>query len=85
VSDKKGRVAVADGGTFFLDEVSELSPATQAKLLRFLQEGTYERVGDEKTSTVDVRVISAPTGTSRRRSPPEDSGRISISGSARSP
>ena len=59
VSDKKGRVAVADGGTFFLDEVSELSPATQAKFLRFLQEGTYERVGDEKTSTVDVRVISA--------------------------
>jgi DNA-binding NtrC family response regulator len=59
IGDKKGRVALADGGTFFLDEVSELSPATQAKLLRFLQEGTYERVGDEKTSKVDVRVISA--------------------------
>ena len=57
--DKKGRFELADGGTIFLDEVGDLSPAIQIKLLRVLQEGTFERVGGEETTKVDVRVISA--------------------------
>ncbi|MEW6573616.1 MAG: sigma 54-interacting transcriptional regulator [Bacillota bacterium] len=59
IRDKKGRFELADGGTLFLDEVGELSLATQVKLLRILQEGTFERVGGEKTIKVDIRVISA--------------------------
>jgi transcriptional regulator with PAS, ATPase and Fis domain len=57
--DKKGRFELADGGTLFLDEVADLSKVVQAKLLRVLQEGKFERVGDEKTISVDVRLISA--------------------------
>jgi transcriptional regulator with PAS, ATPase and Fis domain len=57
--DKKGRFELADGGTLFLDEVVDLPKDMQAKLLRVLQEGTFERVGDEKTKSVDVRIISA--------------------------
>jgi PAS domain S-box-containing protein len=57
--DKKGRFELADGGSLFLDEVADLPRALQAKLLRVLQEGCFERVGDEATVTVDVRVISA--------------------------
>jgi PAS domain S-box-containing protein len=59
IRDKKGRFELADRGTIFLDEVAELSKNMQVKLLRFLQEGTFERVGGEKTLTVDVKVISA--------------------------
>jgi PAS domain S-box-containing protein len=59
IRDKKGRFELANGGTIFLDEISELSRHMQVKLLRFLQEGTLERVGDEKTISVNVRVISA--------------------------
>jgi DNA-binding NtrC family response regulator len=59
VRDRKGRFQLAHGGTIFLDEVGDLSPAMQVKLLRVLQEGSFERVGDEKTVTVDVRVICA--------------------------
>ncbi|UCF94348.1 MAG: sigma 54-interacting transcriptional regulator, partial [Desulfobacterales bacterium] len=59
IRDKKGRFELADGGTAFLDEVAELSNNIQAKLLRFLQEGTFERVGGEHTVAVDIRVISA--------------------------
>ncbi len=59
IRDKKGRFALADGGTVFLDEVAELSNNMQVKLLRFLQEGKFERVGGEQTSSVNVRVISA--------------------------
>jgi PAS domain S-box-containing protein len=57
--DKKGRFSLADGGSIFLDEVGDLSPAVQVKLLRVLQEGTLERVGDGRTMPVDVRIISA--------------------------
>lgn len=57
--DKKGRFELADGGTIFLDEIGDISPAMQVKLLRVLQEGCFERVGSEKTITVDVRVVSA--------------------------
>jgi PAS domain S-box-containing protein len=57
--DKKGRFELAHGGTIFLDEVADLPKSVQAKLLRVLQEGTFERVGGEKTISVDVRLISA--------------------------
>ena len=60
---RKGRFEYADGGTLFLDEIGELSPATQAKLLRVLEERTFERVGGNVPITVDVRVIAA---TNRR-------------------
>jgi len=56
---RKGRFELADRGTIFLDELGEISPATQAKLLRVLQEGTFERVGGHETLKVDVRVIAA--------------------------
>jgi transcriptional regulator with PAS, ATPase and Fis domain len=59
IRDKKGRFELADGGTIFLDEVTELSNNMQAKLLRFLQEGSFEKVGGEQTVSVNVRVISA--------------------------
>src|SRR6185312_9502040 len=57
--DKKGLFEVADGGTFFLDEVGDMSPALQVKLLRVLQEGTFTPVGGTATKEVDVRVIAA--------------------------
>ena len=59
VRDKKGRFELANGGTLLLDEVADLPKVVQAKLLRVLQEGTFERVGGEKTISVDVRIISA--------------------------
>jgi PAS domain S-box-containing protein len=59
VRDKKGRFELADGGTVFLDEVAELPKPLQVKLLRFLQEGTLEKVGGERIVSVNVRVISA--------------------------
>ena len=59
VAQKRGRLEVADGGTLFLDEVGELTPATQAKLLRVLQERQFERVGGTRTITVDVRIVAA--------------------------
>ena len=59
VKDKKGRFELAEGGTIFLDEIGELSKDLQVKLLRFLQEGTFEKVGGEKTIQANVRVISA--------------------------
>ena len=59
VKDRAGRFELADGGTIFLDEVGEIPIALQSKLLRVLQEGQYERVGDESTKKVDVRIIAA--------------------------
>ncbi|MEW8014327.1 MAG: nif-specific transcriptional activator NifA [Candidatus Sedimenticola endophacoides] len=59
VSQRKGRFEQADGGTIFLDEIGEITPAFQAKLLRVLQEGELERVGGSKTISVDVRVVAA--------------------------
>jgi PAS domain S-box-containing protein len=56
---REGRFALADGGTIFLDEIGELTPELQAKLLRVLQEGEFEPVGSSRTVNVDVRVISA--------------------------
>jgi formate hydrogenlyase transcriptional activator len=57
--DRIGRFELADGGTLFLDEVGEIPLELQGKLLRVLQEGNFERVGEERTRTVDVRVIAA--------------------------
>lgn len=59
ISDRLGRFEAADGGTLFLDEVGEIPPALQGKLLRVLQEGEFERVGEGRTRTVDVRIIAA--------------------------
>ena len=59
VQDQPGRVEAAQGGTLFLDEIGELPPALQAKLLRFLQDREFERVGETRTRTADVRVVTA--------------------------
>ncbi len=56
---QQGRIELADGGTFFLDEVGELAPGLQAKLLRVLQERRFERVGGRQTVEADVRLIAA--------------------------
>lgn len=57
--DKKGLFEAATGGTFFLDEISDIAPSTQAKLLRVLQDGEVRRIGDNECTRVDVRIISA--------------------------
>ena len=59
VKERKGRFELAHKGTLFLDEVADLPLKTQVKLLRFLQEGSFEKVGGEKKVSVDVRIISA--------------------------
>jgi len=59
VKDRSGRFELAHEGTLFLDEVGEIPLELQSKLLRVLQEGTFERVGDERTRTSDVRIIAA--------------------------
>ena len=59
IRDRVGRFQLADGGTLFLDEVGEIPLDLQSKLLRVLQEGEFERVGDEHTRRVNVRVIAA--------------------------
>ena len=59
LTQKKGRLEIADGGTVFLDEIGELSPALQVKLLRVLQEREFERVGGTRPVKVDIRLITA--------------------------
>jgi NtrC-family two-component system response regulator AlgB len=59
IKDKPGRLEAAEGGSVLLDEIGDLSPVVQSKLLRFLQEKTFERVGGANTITVDVRIIAA--------------------------
>ncbi|MEO7649312.1 MAG: sigma 54-interacting transcriptional regulator [Bryobacteraceae bacterium] len=58
-AQKKGKLEVADGGTLFLDEVGEVTPAMQAKLLRVLQERTFERVGGTRSIQVNIRLLAA--------------------------
>jgi transcriptional regulator with GAF, ATPase, and Fis domain len=59
IKDRLGRFHAADGGTLFLDEIGEIPIELQSKLLRVLQEGEFERVGEERTRRVDVRIIGA--------------------------
>lgn len=59
IKDRAGRFQLADGGTLFLDEIGEVPLDLQSKLLRVLQEGTFERIGDEKTLHTNVRIIAA--------------------------
>jgi len=59
IKDRAGRIETAEGGTLFLDEIGELPLAMQSKLLRFLQEKRYERIGDDRTRHADVRIIGA--------------------------
>jgi NtrC-family two-component system response regulator AlgB len=59
VRDQAGKVEAADGGTLFLDEIGEMAPGLQAKLLRFLQDKHFERLGETRTRRADVRVIAA--------------------------
>jgi transcriptional regulator with GAF, ATPase, and Fis domain len=73
VRDRAGRFELAHGGTLLLDEVGEIPLELQSKLLRVLQEGTYERIGEEKTREVDVRVVAA---TNRDLEAEVESGRF---------
>ena len=59
VATRKGRFELAEGGTIFLDEIGDLSPGIQVKLLRVIQERTFERVGGTRTIAVDVRIVAA--------------------------
>src|SRR5207237_3336017 len=59
VADKPGLFETADTGTFFLDEIGDMSPALQVKVLRVLQEGTFIQVGGTETRKVDVRIVAA--------------------------
>jgi transcriptional regulator with GAF, ATPase, and Fis domain len=59
IKERAGRFEAADGGTLFLDEVGEIPPELQSKLLRVLQEKQYERVGEETTRTINVRILAA--------------------------
>jgi two-component system response regulator HydG len=59
VNRRQGRFELADGGTLFLDEIGDMTLSTQAKILRILQEGEFERVGGEKTIRINVRIIAA--------------------------
>jgi transcriptional regulator with GAF, ATPase, and Fis domain len=59
IKDRPGRFELADGGTLFLDEVGEIPLELQSKLLRVLQEGTFERVGEDRTRKTDVRIVAA--------------------------
>lgn len=63
VADKPGLLDLADKGTLFLDEIADVPPMIQAKLLRFLQEGEYQRLGDPHPRSADVRVLSATNKT----------------------
>ncbi len=59
IQARKGRIEEAEAGTLFLDEIGDFSPATQVKLLRVLQERTYERVGSNRTQRANVRILAA--------------------------
>ncbi|MCP4688850.1 MAG: response regulator [Desulfobacterales bacterium] len=67
VKDKVGRFQMADGGTIFLDEIGDISPLIQLKLLRVLQEKEFERVGDSRLLTVDVRLIASTNRDLRKK------------------
>ena len=72
-SDREGAATRADGGTLFLDELGEMEPGLQTKLLRFVQTGEYERVGDSRVRTADIRFVAA---TNRNPAEAVESGRL---------
>ena len=81
-TDRVGRFELADGGTLFLDEIANVPMAQQAKLLRLLETGEFERVGSSRTQRADVRLLSAPrTPTCKPRWPPVGSGATCSTGS----
>jgi NtrC-family two-component system response regulator AlgB len=80
VREQPGRVEAAEGGTLLLDEIGEISPALQAKLLRFVQDKEFERVGESRTRHAD-RVLAAQPRPRRRRQA-DRFRRICCSGSA---
>jgi two-component system response regulator AtoC len=67
VTERKGKFEAADGGTMFLDEIGDMSPALQAKLLRVLQDGVVEQVGGSSATKVDVRILAATNQDLHRR------------------
>jgi PAS domain S-box-containing protein len=67
VKDRIGRFELANGGTIFLDEIGDMSMTMQTQLLRVLQEGTYERIGESKTRRTDVRIIAATNKNLRKQ------------------
>lgn len=67
IRDNPGRIAMCEGGTLFLDEIAEITPSVQAKLLRFIQEREYERVGDPITRGANVRIIVATNADLEKR------------------
>jgi NtrC-family two-component system response regulator AlgB len=75
VRDQRGKVEEADGGTLFLDEIGEISPTLQTKLLRFVQDREFERVGDTQTRRADVRIVAA---TNRDLQADVDAGRFRL-------
>ena len=77
---KTGRFQAADGGTLFLDEVGENPLAMQSKLMRVLQEGKYERVGEETMRKINVRIIAATIRKLPRKWKPGDFGRTFMIG-----
>jgi len=71
--DRAGLIETTDGGTLFLDEIGEMPPGAQAKLLRFLQEGEFRRVGDVANRSADVRIVTA---TNRKLETAVEEGRF---------
>ncbi|MEW6667244.1 MAG: sigma-54 dependent transcriptional regulator [Thermodesulfobacteriota bacterium] len=67
VADNPGRIAACEGGTLFLDEIADMAPSVQAKLLRFIQDKEYERLGEAKSRKADVRVIAASNADIEKR------------------
>ena len=78
-AQRKGHIETAAGGTLFLDEIGELPPPVQVKLLRFLQEKRFQRVGGRQEIQSDARVVAATNVNLRSRSRAASSARISIS------
>jgi transcriptional regulator with GAF, ATPase, and Fis domain len=83
-SDRAGRFELADSGTLFMDEIGNIPLSQQAKILRTIETGEFERVGSSRTSRANVRLVSATNADLPPRSPPANSARISSSGSTRS-
>ena len=75
-ANRDGAAHLSDGGTLFLDELGEMDISLQSKLLRFIQTGTFQRVGSSKTEKVNVRFVAATNRDPWRRSRSAASGRI---------